>query len=324
MTPGAAATPLALVPEPRWLAVRHRTTYTYDTLVELAHHVAHLRPRETPWQLVEDWTLDIDPVPDAGPDADVQRPLTGMQDVWGNWRHAFSHSSVHDRLQVESRFRVRVDPQPQPDIAQSPSWERAAAALQYKADAVPAAEAAEAPEFALPSPYAPRAQLLAAYATQVFTPGRPLLEAAVALMHLIHQQFEYLPQSTTVSTLALQSLAQRQGVCQDFAHVMIGALRSLGLAARYVSGYMLTHPAPGKPRLVGSDASHAWVAVWCPVHGWVALDPTNAMPAAQDHVTVAWGRDYGDVAPLRGVIRGGGATLPQVAVAVEPVEQVAQ
>lgn len=315
---------LALVPESRWLAVRHCTSYTYDTPVELAHHVAHLRPRETPWQWVEDWTLDIEPVPDAGPDADAPCPLTGMQDVWGNWRHAFSHSSVHDRLRVESRFRVRVDPQPQPDVAQSPPWERAAAALQYKADAVPAAEAAEAPEFALPSPYAPRALQLAAYATQVFTPGRPLLEAAVALMHLIHQQFEYLPHSTTVSTLALQSLAQRQGVCQDFAHVMIGALRSLGLAARYVSGYMLTHPAPGKPRLVGADASHAWVAVWCPVHGWVALDPTNAVPAAQDHVTVAWGRDYGDVAPLRGVIRGGGATLPRVAVAVEPVELQAE
>jgi transglutaminase-like putative cysteine protease len=323
-TPPGPPAPLALVPAPRWLAVRHETAYAYDTPVELAHHVAHLRPRDTPWQQVEDWALEIDPLPDAnaggaaplGPGPDGR--LTGMRDVWGNWRHAFSHSSVHDRLRVVSRARLRVDPLPAPDAAQSPPWERVAAALQYNADAVPTATAAEAPEFALPSPYAPRAVPLAAFATQVFTPGRPLLEAAVALMHLVHQQFEYLPHSTTVATLALQSLAQRQGVCQDFAHVMIGAMRSLGLAARYVSGYLLTHPMPGKPRLVGSDASHAWVAVWCPAHGWVALDPTNAIPAGQDHVTVGWGRDYGDIAPLRGVIRGGGATLPQVAVTVEP------
>ena len=164
------------------------------------------------------------------------------------------------------------------------------------------------------------APALAAFATQVFTPGRPLLEAAIALMHLVHQQFEYLPHSTTVATAALQALAQRQGVCQDFAHVMIGALRSLGLAARYVSGYLLTQPVPGAPRLVGADASHAWVAVWCPVLGWVALDPTNAVPAGVDHVSVAWGRDYGDVAPLRGVIRGGGNALPRVGVTVQPLE----
>ena len=115
-------------------------------------------------------------------------------------------------------------------------------------------------------------------------------------------------------------LQRREGVCQDFAHVMIGAMRSLGLAARYVSGYLLTQPPPGQPRLVGADASHAWVAVWCPLHGWVALDPTNAVPAGLDHVTLAWGRDYADVAPLRGVIRGGGRAVPCVGVTVMPME----
>jgi transglutaminase-like putative cysteine protease len=306
---------LAAVPGARWLAVRHETAYRYDTPVELAHHVAHLRPREAPGQTVDDWALDIDPAPDAGTDG----PLAGMRDVWGNWRHAFSHSTVHDRLRVVSRFRARLEPLAPPDPGRSPPWERVAAALQYKADAAPGARPVEAPEFSLASPHVPRAPLLAAFATQVFTPGRPLMDAALALMHLIQQQFEYLPHSTTVATQALQALALRRGVCQDFAHVMIGALRSLGLAARYVSGYMLTQPAPGRPRLVGADASHAWVAVWCPTQGWVALDPTNAMPAGQDHVTVAWGRDYGDVAPLRGVIRGGGTAQPEVAVTVEPV-----
>lgn len=311
MPPESSPAPLSLVAASRWLSVRHDTSYAYDTPVELAHHVAHLRPRITAWQAVEDWTLQIEPAADAEP--------AGMQDVWGNWRHAFSHSSVHEHLQVVSSCRVRVDPVPVPDAALSPAWERAAADLQYKAEATLPSEAAAAPEFSLPSPYAPRAPALAAFATQVFTPGRPLLEAAIALMHLVHQQFEYLPQSTTVATAALQALAQRQGVCQDFAHVMIGALRSLGLAARYVSGYILTHPAPGTPQLVGADASHAWVAVWCPVLGWVALDPTNAVLAGVDHVSVAWGRDYGDVAPLRGVIRGGGNALPRVAVTVQPL-----
>jgi len=307
---------LSLVAAPRWLSVRHDTSYAYDTPVALAHHVAHLRPRATEWQTVEDWALQIEPGADAEP--------VGMLDVWGNWRHAFSHSSVHEHLQVVSSCRVRVDPVPVPDAALSPAWERAAADLQYKADAVLPPQAAAAPEFSLPSPYAPRAPALAAFATQVFTPGRPLLEAAIALMHLVHQQFEYLPHSTTVATAALQALAQRQGVCQDFAHVMIGALRSLGLAARYVSGYILTQPAPGEPRLVGADASHAWVAVWCPVLGWVALDPTNAVLAGVDHVSVAWGRDYGDVAPLRGVIRGGGSALPRVGVTVAPLEETGE
>ena len=125
--------------------------------------------------------------------------------------------------------------------------------------------------------------------------------------------------ATDVATDALQALAKGQGVCQDFAHLMIGAMRSLGLAARYVSGYLLTQPPPGQPRLVGADASHAWVAVWCPLHGWVALDPTNDVRVGQDHVTLAWGRDYADVAPLRGVIRGGGSAPPSVGVTVEPV-----
>jgi transglutaminase-like putative cysteine protease len=173
----------------------------------------------------------------------------------------------------------------------------------------------------LPSWFAPRDAALARLAGEVFLPGTPLLSGALALMHLVHRRFEYRPAATSVATRATDALAQRRGVCQDFAHVMIGAMRSIGLAARYVSGYLLTQPPPGQPRLVGADASHAWVAVWCPLHGWVALDPTNAVAAGTDHVTLAWGRDYGDVAPLRGVIRGGDGAVPRVSVTVEPIDE---
>jgi transglutaminase-like putative cysteine protease len=190
-----------------------------------------------------------------------------------------------------------------------------AQSLRYHAGAVHS----EAVEFSLPSQFAPRSAALAAFGRLAFTPGRTLADGAMALMAQVYERFEYQPLSTTVHTRATEALAQSRGVCQDFAHVMIGACRSLGLAARYVSGYLLTQPAAGQPRLVGADASHAWVAVWCPEQGWLALDPTNCVRAGADHVTLAWGRDYGDVAPLRGVIRGGGRAQPRVAVTVEPV-----
>lgn len=305
--PGASGPREARPPSPRLLAVTHETRYDYDTPVEVAHHSAWLRPRDTELQQVQRWALQIDPEPDTA----VQE----SRDVFGNWRHGFSHSRVHDRLTVTSRFQVLLAVPPQFDAEHSPPWEEAAQALRYRAGVTQP----DAVEFVLPSHYAPQHARLAAFARDLFEPGRPLLDAARALMGRIHQRIDYEPQSTDVATNALQALDQGQGVCQDFAHLMIGAMRSLGLAARYVSGYLLTHPPEGQPRLVGADASHAWVAVWCPLHGWVALDPTNDVGAGQDHVTLAWGRDYSDVAPLRGVIRGGGLAPPVVAVTVEPV-----
>ena len=157
-----------------------------------------------------------------------------------------------------------------------------------------------------------------AYAQLEFTPGRPLLEAAIGLMARIHHEFTYATASTDLTTPALEAFSRRQGVCQDFAHIMIACLRSLGLPARYVSGYLLTQPPPGQPRLLGVDASHAWLAVWCPQHDWVELDPTNNLIAAQSHAVIACGRDYADVAPLRGVIQGGGSHTLSVAVSVVP------
>ncbi len=292
---------------PRLLQVTHETRYDYDAPVEVAHHSAWLRPRDTELQQVQRWDLEIEPPPDSA----VQE----SEDAFHNWRHGFSHSRVHERLTVTSRFLVLLAVPPELDDAHSPPWEEAAQSLRYRAGVTQP----DTVEFVLPSHFAPHAPELAAYAQDLFSPGRPLLQAAQALMTRVFQRMQYKPHSTDVATNALQALAQGQGVCQDFAHLMIGAMRSLGLAARYVSGYLLTHPPEGQPRLVGADASHAWVAVWCPLHGWVALDPTNNVRVSQDHVTLAWGRDYADVAPLRGVIRGGGTAPPAVGVTVEPV-----
>jgi len=290
------------------LRVRHLTRYDYDAAVELAHHLAHLRPRETPWQSVDGWRIDIQPEPDAG-----AQTLDASVDVFGNWRHCFSHARVHDRLEVLSWFEATLSPRAEPPT--SPPWEQVASRLRYRAGST----MPEACEFALGSPHAPRAAEFAQFAGDLFAPNRPLLDAVEALMHRVHDQFEYRGDSTDVATDALQALRLRRGVCQDFAHVMIAICRSLGLAARYVSGYLSTRPPPGQPRLVGSDASHAWVAVWCPASGWVDFDPTNALLPTLEHVTLGWGRDYGDVAPLRGVIRGGTAAEPRVEVTVEPV-----
>ncbi|RZS58002.1 transglutaminase family protein [Sphaerotilus mobilis] len=330
----------------RTLRVLHETRYDHDRPVELAHHVAYLRPRDTEVQRVRDWSLHISPWPD-GVDAQAAArldheledaaqgllppvdaalrealdPAPGVQlsvDPWGNWRAVFSHSRVHRRLIVRASFLAELKSQPGLRPHASPAWESVAQRLRYQ----PGQAFDEALEFMLPSWFAPRDAALARLASEVFLPGTPLLSGALALMHLVHRRFEYRPAATSVATRATDALAQRRGVCQDFAHVMIGAMRSIGLAARYVSGYLLTQPPPGQPRLVGADASHAWVAVWCPVHGWVALDPTNAVTAGPDHVTLAWGRDYGDVAPLRGVIRGGDGAEPRVSVTVEPVDPV--
>jgi len=316
-------------PAVRWLRVRHATSYRYDAAVEGAHHLAHLRPRDTATQQVRGWSLVITPHPDAG--VELASGVREHVDPWGNARQVFAHSQVHDQLDVVSSFEAGVSAPPMPPAGASLPWREVAQSLRYHASANatdagqgvvdPGAERAafEAAEFALDSALAPRAQALADWARPAAEANERVVELALALMHQVHAEFEYLPQSTSVSTGALEALALRHGVCQDFAHVLIGACRSLGLAARYVSGYLLTQPPEGQPRLVGADASHAWVAVWCPPFGWLALDPTNDVPVGADHVTLAWGRDYADVAPLRGVIRGGAGNVPVVEVTVEPV-----
>jgi transglutaminase-like putative cysteine protease len=170
------------------------------------------------------------------------------------------------------------------------------------------------------SPHVRTSAELQAYAAPSFPPGRPVLEAVRDLVTRIHQDFIYDATATEVSTPVATVLSARRGVCQDFAHVAIGCLRALGLAGRYVSGYLLTRPPPGRPRLVGADASHAWMATWVPRLGWVDFDPTNDLIAGQDHVTIAHGRDFSDVTPIRGIILGGGAHQLAVSVDVAPLD----
>jgi transglutaminase-like putative cysteine protease len=238
----------------RWLRVQHDTVYEYDAAVELAHHVAYLAPRATEVQQVRGWTLSIDPLPDEWlalqeahgepvlPDDGLALPAAQRSlDSWGNQRLAFSHSRVHDRLTVRSTFEAGLSEPVMPDTARSPAWEEVAESLRYHAGAAHS----EAVEFTLPSQFVPRSAQLAAFGRLAFTPGRSVLEGALALMALVHERFEYQPLATSVNTRATEALSLSRGVCQDFAHVMIGACRSLGLAARYVSGYLLTQPPPG-------------------------------------------------------------------------------
>jgi transglutaminase-like putative cysteine protease len=318
-------------PAVRWLRVRHQTSYRYDAEVEGAHHLAHLRPRDTATQQIRAWSLVVSPHPDVG--VELASGIRETLDPWGNARQVFAHSQVHDELDVTSAFEAGISAAELPAPGTSQPWREVARELRLHAGAsahAPGANRApeqrraeraafEAAEFALDSALAPRAGSLADWARPAAEAHAGIVELALALMHQIHDEFEYLPQSTSVTTGALEALSLRHGVCQDFAHVLIGACRSLGLAARYVSGYLLTQPPSGRPRLVGADASHAWAAVWCPPYGWLALDPTNDVPVGQDHVTLAWGRDYADVAPLRGVIRGGSGNAPRVGVTVEPL-----
>lgn len=299
------------------LRVLHETLYEYAPSVSNAQHVAHLRPLDLPHQQVDSHVLHIDPDP---------AQCVALHDVFGNGKTFFSLPFVHDHLRVRAESRVRTTPPPLPDAARSLPWETVARRMAYARGAAyePAAE------FCFPSVHVPRHGDFVAYARASFAPGRPLLEAARSLMSRIHADFTYEAAATDVSTPALEALAMRKGVCQDFAHILIACLRGLGLPARYVSGYLLTQPPPGQPRLVGSDASHAWVSVWSPSPGgaagqgaWCDLDPTNDRAPGEDYVTLAVGRDYADVSPLRGVIHGGERHVLRVGVTVEPIGSAA-
>jgi len=292
--------------------VEHDTEYEYSSQVAFAQHLAHLTPLSAPGQTVRGFTLDIDPEP-----VKVDHTL----DYFGNRRTYFALTVAHEVLRVRASSRVRLEPRFEDlDADASPAWESVQTALQYEAG-VPFAPAAE---FCFASAFVPREARLREYALRSFEPGRPLIAAAIDLMHRIHRDFRYAAGSTDVATPVLKAFEARTGVCQDFTHVMIGCLRSLGLAARYVSGYLYTQarfahaPGDAAPQedagVVGADASHAWVAVYCPVLGWIELDPTNDAIPGTGHVRLASGRDYGDVAPLRGVVRGGGEHLLRVGV----------
>ncbi|QGZ58380.1 transglutaminase family protein [Paraburkholderia acidiphila] len=292
------------------LAVTHRTTYRYSTLVETAQHLATIRPLDLPWQRVLAHRERIDPAPSY---------QTSRRDAFGNEVLYFSFDAPHDYLQMTSETSVLLTPRyASLDADGTPPWEDVAHRLRYTAGGAFHAES----EFCFASPNIALHPGLRAYALESFTPGTPVLAGAIDLMHRIHIDFEYLPSATAFDTPAARAFELRHGVCQDFAQVMIGCLRSIGLAARYVSGYLRNDPPEDAPPMIGADASHAWVSLYVPpapsacAAGWIDLDPTNDVLADQGHVTLAIGRDYTDVSLLRGVILGGGAHRVDVAVSV--------
>ena len=285
--------------------VEHETRYAYRVPVAQSWQLAHLTPRVLPWQRVPAHALCIEPLPDERRES---------LDSFGNGVTHFSLHAAHAGLAVTMRATVEVGDRPVAAVDRAPAWEAVREALQGEpigGDLLPAL-------MTEPTRLVPWSDEAARYAAPSFRPGRDWLEATRDLMHRVHADFAFEPGSTTVSTSIEQVLRQRRGVCQDFAHLMIGCLRRLGLAARYMSGYLLTDPPPGRPRLLGADASHAWVAAYAPRHGWIEFDPTNDRLTDERYITLAWGADFGDAVPLRGVLLGGRGQRMSVAVSVIP------
>ncbi|UUY09994.1 transglutaminase family protein [Pseudomonas sp. J452] len=292
--------------------ILHDTHYRYSAPVSLAQQLAHLWPRECPWQRCLERHLTITPQPTRRQDD---------HDVFGNPLTRLAFERPHGELRVIACLRVEVQSRAVLELEDSPAWEAACTAFGYSGQAL-SGELLEAMRYRFQSPYVHLKQAFAAFAADCFPPGRPLLLAVRALMQKIFDEFTFDDAATQVATPLLQVLEERRGVCQDFAHLMLACLRSRGLAARYVSGYLLTQPPPGQPRLIGADASHAWVSVYCPRQGWVDFDPTNNLLPALEHITLGWGRDFADVSPLRGVILGGGSHDPEVRVTVTPLHEL--
>ena len=282
--------------------IEHTTQYRYSQPVTLCHNEAHLRPRDAPHQRCDASTVLVEPPPT------VQQE---RRDYFGNPVLYFAVQEPHETLTVRASSVVQLAGHA-PGLPESPPWNSVAQRLVD----TPGDAGLEARECCLDSPLVASGSELALYAAPSFTPGRPLLEAVYDLTQRIHGEFIYDPQFTTVTTPLAEVFERRRGVCQDFAHVAIGCLRSIGLPARYVSGYLESIPAAGAARRPGADASHAWFAVYDPDLGWLDFDPTNGQIVAFQHVTTAWGRDYSDVAPLKGVVFGGGHHRLEVAVDV--------
>lgn len=290
--------------------IEHDTRYDYAAPASDSWQLARLTPRRLPWQRTAWHTLELDPRPDET-DARV--------DSFGNTVTSFALHRAHDSLSARMACEVELDARPSWCLREHEAWQdvRDGLARRSAAHDLSLALARET------TAYLPWSQAAFDYAARSLRPGRDWFDAVQDLRHRIHAEFEFEPGATTVSTPIDTVLDERRGVCQDFAHLMITCLRTHGLPARYVSGYLLTDPPPGKPRLVGADATHAWVAAHAPQYGWVEFDPTNDCLADTRYVTLAWGGDFSDVAPLRGVILGGGEQRLEVKVSVWPLEATA-
>jgi transglutaminase-like putative cysteine protease len=291
--------------------VEHHTIYSYSEVVTLSHQQLHLTPRPLDYQRCRAHEVIILPAP--------THRREGM-DTFGNPFTEIAIESAHSKLDIVARSIVEVSERRLRGFDGTPPWENVREMLGYRAAWRPETAVLEATKFLFESPHVRVKRDLRTYVRDCFPPGRPVLEAAVALMNKIHREFKFDTEATTVTTPVMKFFKQKRGVCQDFTHFMISCLRSTGLAARYVSGYLLTRSGSAKPRPVGANASHAWVALFVPGNGWLDLDPTNTLLPSTEHVTLGWGRDFSDVTPLRGVINGGGEQTLAVTVNVETDE----
>ncbi len=285
--------------------VTHRTTFTYTQPVAISHHVLRLAPRTHPRQHNLRSNLTFDPEPSV---------RSNGKDYFGNPLTHVTIQAPHSALIVEAQSLIDVTKPEAIHVDQSLPWDRVTQRLLEPPDSV----ILDAQQFMYDSPYVTIDDDLYDFVRGCFPPGRPILAGVMDLTSRIFQNFTYEGGVTDVSTPVKDVLFSRKGVCQDFAHLEIAALRSLGLPARYISGYLLTHPPEGQEKLVGADASHAWVSTWCPDLGWVDFDPTNNCIPSDEHITLAWGRDYGDVSPINGFMVGGGHHTPSVSVDVSP------
>jgi transglutaminase-like putative cysteine protease len=285
--------------------VVHSTAYFYSDPVPLCHNELHLQPRDTPRQHCSKHELTIHP---------ASHELDQCLDYFGNHVQFFTIQSRHQELSVTAKSEVRLSGATYISPEETPSWEEVRDRTRNALDG----ELLDARQFIFDSPSVRASTELADFAGVSFAPGRPWMAAVLDLMARIHRDFIYDPAATVVSTPLENVFENRRGVCQDFAHLQIGCLRAVGLPARYISGYLLTAGPTGQPQLVGADASHAWLASYCPELGWIEFDPTNNLVPSLEHITVAWGRDYGDVCPIKGVFVGGGQHSMRVSVDVRP------
>lgn len=290
--------------------VSHKTIYRYAAPVAQSHHLIHLMPRQHDRQRIIDTRLLVEPSPATRND---------FTDYFGNPASALAIEESHSQLLIHSQSVVEVHAPGKIELEQSAAWEKVAAQLSpdhgpYDIEVI---------QYVSPSQHTAIGPQLIEFARPSFVPARPVLSCAQDLMKRIHAEFTYDDSATDIATTINDVLSIRRGVCQDFAHLLIGAMRAYGLAARYVSGYLLTHPPEGAEKLVGADASHAWVSVWSPEHGWVDFDPTNDIIPQDEHITVAFGRDFQDVSPVTGVLLGGGSHQIDVSVDVAPSEMPA-
>lgn len=295
--------------------VLHETRYPYGSAVSLSQQMLHLSPRACAWQRGHEQVIEIDPQPTWRKDG---------VDFFGNPVSWLNFDTPHDYLHVYARMHIDVLPHlPEQPLEASMPWEALRERLSYQGQA-PTPEDLDATQYLFESPYVRMKKEFLGYADDCFPPGTPVLVGVRALMQKMFDEFEFDPEATTIATPVTEVLEKKRGVCQDFAHFMLACLRVRGIPARYMSGYLLTQPPPGQARLIGADASHAWISVYCPGmgHDWVDFDPTNNLLPDTQHITLAWGRDFGDVSPLRGVILGGGSHEPEVAVTVMPMHEM--